>query len=39
MDNQHCSFPHPLMRLPRAGDREIRQKDIRALPISRERKC
>ena len=39
MDNQHRSFPHPLMRLPRAGDREIRQKDIRALPISRERKC
>ena len=38
MDNQHRSFPHPL-RLPRAGDREIRQKDIRALPISRERKC
>ena len=37
MDNQHRSFPHPLMRLPRAGDREIRQKDIRALPISRER--
>ena len=37
MDNQHRSFP--LMRLPRAGDREIRQKDIRALPISRERKC
>ena len=39
MDNQHRSFPHPLLRLPRAGDREIRQKDIRALPISRERKC
>ncbi len=29
------SFPHPLLRLPRAGDREIRVKDIRPFPITR----
>ena len=30
-------FPHPLMRLPRAGDREIRARDPRTLPIAREK--
>lgn len=28
-------FPHPLLRLPRAGDREIRKKDVRPFPIVR----
>ena len=28
-------FPHPLLRLPRAGDREIRKKDNRSFPIAR----
>lgn len=35
---QHSPFNHPLMRLPRAGEREIRLKDARTLPIVRERK-
>lgn len=35
---QHSPFAHPLMRLPRAGERESRSKDIRTLPIVRERK-
>ena len=30
-------FPHPLLRLPRAGDREIRAKDIRSFPIARQK--
>lgn len=29
--------PHPLMRLPRAGDREIRAKPIRPHPMIREK--
>ena len=36
MDRQ-TAFPHPLMRLPRAGDREIRAKDPRSHPIVREK--
>lgn len=36
MERQRA-FPHPLMRLPRAGDREIRAKDARPLPIVREK--
>ena len=36
MDRQSV-FPHPLMRLPRPGDREIRAKDARVLPIVREK--
>ena len=37
MQERVSVFPHPLMRLPRAGEREIRRKDARALPIVRER--
>lgn len=36
MDRQKA-FPHPLLRLPRPGDREIRAKGARSLPIARER--
>ena len=28
-------FPHPLEHMPRAGDREIRMKPARALPLIR----
>ncbi len=35
---KYPAFPHPLLRLPRAGDREIRVKDMRSFPIVRERK-
>ena len=34
---RHAAFPHPLMRLPRAGDREIRAKGSKSMPIIRER--
>ncbi len=34
---RHAAFPHPLLRLPRAGDREIRARDARSMPISRQR--
>ena len=37
MEKRQGVFPHPLLRLPRAGDREIRVKEIRTLPIMRER--
>lgn len=34
---RHGAFPHPLLRLPRAGEREIRRKEIKAFPIAREK--
>lgn len=36
MRGRQGARPHPLMRLPRAGDRELRRKDVRATPFSRE---
>ena len=38
MEKRQAAFPHPLLRLPRAGDREIRVREGRAFPIVRERK-
>jgi len=37
MQERQAAFPHPLLRLPRAGDREIRVKQIREMPIIREK--
>ena len=34
---RHAAFPHPLLRLRRAGDREIRARDARPMPIPRRR--
>ena len=37
MQERATVIPHPLMRLPRAGDREIRRKDARVRPAVKER--
>jgi len=37
MEKRQKAFPHPLLRLPRAGDREIRAKEARTMPIVREK--
>lgn len=35
MAERHIRWPHPLMRLPKAGEREIRARPPRPLPLAR----
>ena len=34
---RQAAFPHPLLRMPRAGDREIRAKWSKTMPITRKK--